>query len=93
MLYNDATYTELDIFTAGTNRAFQLVGTSVAAFYTAMTYQITLAIEAARYSGAPPAWDPDVMSVEMPYIGELASAQSISVTIRNADVVAYTYSV
>ena len=93
MLYNDATYTELDIFTAGTNRAFQLVGTSVAAFYTALTYQITLAIEAARYNGAPPAWDPDVMSVEMPYIGELASAQSISVTIRNADVVAYTYSV
>ena len=91
-IYNEDTYAELDIFTGGDNRAFQLVASSADAFYTALTYQMTLAVETARYSGLNPSWDPDVISVELPFIAEMTSGAATAITIRNSDVVAYTYS-
>ena len=92
-VYNANTFAEVDKFADGDDRAFELEIDSVATFITAQTYELKLQIEKARYTGTPPSWDPDVISLEMPYIGELASDQAISITLTNSDVVAYTYSV
>jgi|TARA_Y100000034_G_scaffold134763_1_gene204150 hypothetical protein len=90
-IYNGNTYAEIDAFTLGSDRAFTLSVNSTTAFYTSEVYNCTLGMEQARYNGANPSWDPDLLSIELPYIGELASSAAVYIQITNSDVVTYTY--
>lgn len=92
-VFNGVSFAEINKFQAGTARALQLTITSTEILATSETFDMIIDIASAKYTGGNPSWDADEITVELPYTAELASSQSVTVTILNAVTSEYTYSV
>ena len=91
-VYNDTTWTEIDIFSACTDRAIKLVAVAPEAFITGYSYTVTIESHINRYTGSPPSWDPDVISVDLPFTAEAGTSSEVfTISVINDDVVAYTH--
>lgn len=94
-VYNGVTFGEINKFQAGTVRALQLAVTSTEILYTGTseTFDMIIDISQAKYDGGNPSWDPDEITVALPFTAELASSQAVTVTMLNTVTSEYTYSV
>jgi len=90
-VYNDETFDEIAAFQAGTLRAFKLVVSPPTAFSSTYKKDLIIAITKAKYSGAKPNWDPDVMTVPMPFRVE-ENTTSLYISVQNERASAYSSS-
>lgn len=86
--YNRNALVEVEAFQAGTPRALRFTATSVELAAVGQPFKLTLIADKARYSGAPPAWDPDVISADLQYEVERSSSYPV-IEIINTKAQAY----
>lgn len=89
-IYNDNTWAQINNFAAGTKRAITLSATHsepVPSLPTTL-HAFTVALRSVRYTGDTPSYDPDVMTIELPFKAE--NIVSAMITIRNDFSTAYS---
>lgn len=80
-IYNDNTFLEINKFAAGTKRALTLTATSAQPVPSLPTTMITLTVglHSIRYTGDTPSYDPDVITVDMPFKAEISASTYITI--------------
>jgi hypothetical protein len=87
-IYNRNTMTEIKAFQAGTNRAIRFTATSTENAAAGQPFTLIFTSDTSRYSGAPPAWDPDVISADCQFEVQKSTSYP-TIQIVNADTPAY----
>ncbi len=80
-IYNDNTFLEINKFASGTKRAITLScngGNPVPSLPTTL-HQLQVVLHSARYTGDSPSFDPDVITVDMPFKIEVGVSTYIRV--------------
>ena len=92
-LLNPETMVEVRNFAAGNDRAITLTATAAKFGYSLPTTfaSLTIALNKARYSGATPSFDPDVMTLELPFKAEISVSTYIA--LRNNKSLPYSSAV
>ena len=84
VVYNAETYAEIDKWTQNADRAIRFTLRASSPFYSSGSdYHYTLAFtaNAAKYNGAPDvSWDPDVISLSLPFMVDVADGFEIALT-------------
>ena len=88
LLYNRASFAEVQAFQAGTQRALRMTATSTELAATGQPYKVLFTADKVRYSGAPASWDPDAISLDGQYEVEKTTSYPTLVII-NTDSAAY----
>jgi hypothetical protein len=93
-IHNQYTFAEINNFAAGNDRAITLTAVAAATTYTLPTSMATLEIglNKCRYSGDTPSYDPDVITIELPFSAEV-SLTSTYISVKNDKSVPYSASV
>jgi hypothetical protein len=91
---NPSTMIEVANFAAGNNRAITLTAVAAKTTYSLPTTMAELAIgiDKARYTGDSPSYDPDVITIEMPFKAEI-SLVSTYISIKNNKSLPYSAAV
>lgn len=80
-VYNEDSYTEIEKFEGGDVRAFEFVFTTENIFNTSDKKTLTIAISQVRYDDDEPSYDPDVITVEMPF--KIDVAEGFTITLED----------
>ncbi|MDD5391078.1 MAG: phage tail tube protein [Gallionellaceae bacterium] len=82
---NHQSWAEINNFIAGNDRALALTVTAAKTTYSLPTTYAALevALGKVRYSGDSPSFDPDVITVEMPFKAELPTLTSTWIAVKN----------
>lgn len=93
-IFNQQTFTEINNFAAGNDRAITLTATAAATTYSLPTTYAELAfgLQKCRYSGDSPSYDPDVITVELPFKVEV-SLTSTYISLKNNFTLPYSAAV
>jgi hypothetical protein len=93
-VFNPETFTEIRNFTAGNTRAITLTALASKTTYSLPTTfaQLDVGLDKVRYSGDSPSFDPDVITIEMPFKAEV-SLISTYIAIRNNKSLPYSAAV
>lgn len=80
-VYNDNTFLEINKFAAGTKRALSLSATGSMPVPSLPTTQTAIAVglHSIRYTGDTPSFDPDVITVDMPFKAEVSKSTFITI--------------
>ena len=87
-VYNDDTFVEINKFYAGTARGIKITVAHASEFYTSHSMTLTIELDAVKYEGSDPSWDPDVISISMPFVADVSS--STKITLKNDKVTVYS---
>lgn len=87
-VFNAETFTEMNIFRAGTDRALVFTATSVEEAAAGKPFLLVLSLDDIRYTGAPGSWDPDLMSVDIAFEGAKTTGYP-KIMLTNADSAEY----
>ncbi len=91
-VFNDNTFLEINKFAAGTKRALTLSATGIQPVPSLPTtmHAMVVGLHSIRYTGDAPSFDPDVITVDMPFKAEISL--STYITIINNKSLAYSAS-
>jgi hypothetical protein len=83
-IFNDNTFLEINKFAAGTKRALSLsaVGTQPVPTLPTIMHAFAVGLPVIRYTGDTPSFDPDVMTVDMPFKAQIDTLSTF-ITIVN----------
>lgn len=87
-IYNVNTFVEIEAFQNGTERAIRFTATSTELAAVGKYFSMTITFDVAKYSGAPPSWDPDLISSDLQFDAEKTTSYP-TVVIVNADATQY----
>jgi hypothetical protein len=96
VVFNQSTFAEINNFAAGNDRAITLTATGTAG---ASTYSLPttyasmdIGLNKVRYSGDNPSYDPDVITIELPFKAEV-SLTSTYISVKNNKSLPYSATV